>query len=427
VPIDLKCECGATCSAEESQLGQTVKCPACGKDVPVQAPANAPTAEVMAEGPSAMRDLQSTVGHGDVSEMIAQITGKRPVEGQADAAAPAASGAASQPGSPAGAPSASAGGPAAPAPAGSRAAVVAAMAKDTPKPKRKLPTGTARAAHHIGFKRLMWRVAVLVGLVCAGFAVYCFLPKSGPAVPPEPDFPVNNGDLSLDEHGKAWAMPKGATPSPQKSGKMCYYFAAVEQEGLSLKDMPNHEIITDAAGRCWAIPQGAEPRPQADGRMCYRLKAKGADGARPKDGSGDGAAPKTPVVWWIAPEQMAPAPTVEDKTESPAKAAVPEDQDLPAVSVESPEEAATSVDNWMEARKSRERTLSDIRARDAYYTNFGIVFAAVALALLALGAWMWTDVRIVRRAEEARQAAAAPPSPEKASAGAAAPPSEKKT
>jgi hypothetical protein len=421
VTINLKCECGAACSADDSQLGQTIKCPVCGRDVPVQVPAEAPTAEVMAEGPSAMQDLQSTVGRGDVNEMIAQITGKRPADGQ--------SGQPASPGAPAGTPSSAgtsvtsaAGTPAAPAPASAKT-VAAALAKEAPKPRRKLPTGTARAAHHIGFKRVMWGVAVLVGLVCLGFAVYCFLPKSGPAIPPEPDFPVANSELVTDEHGKAWAMPKGATPSPQKNGKMCYYFAAVDQEGLTLKDIPNYEVVDEDADRSWAIPKGADHHTGANGVMYFRLTAKGPESGTPTEAPG--ATAPAANFWWLPREEETKPPAgAEGKTEPSALAKLPMDEDIPAVSLDSPELPASSVDSWLEAKESRKKTLADIAGRDAFYTNFGIIFAVVALALLALGVWMWTDVRTVRRVEEGKKALAE--AAKEQSTGTAAPSAEGK-
>jgi hypothetical protein len=256
VAIELKCECGATCPAEESQLGQTIKCPACGKDMPVAAP-DGFVAEVLAEGPSAMHDLQATVGKGDVNEMIAQITGVRPTEG---APAPTAASKPASVASPAmteltgsvPAPSAGLAGP----PPAVRTPSTVPSPQAAEKPRRRPPKGLDRAKHHLGFKKIMWRVALLVGLGCVVLAVYCLMPKTLKALG-APMSPTLSGEKYTNE----------------ETGQTVELYTGDAGESLFL--------CADSAGHYWWIPKGARENPQSNGKMYYFFK--GADGKEGED------------------------------------------------------------------------------------------------------------------------------------------------
>ena len=231
--IEFKCPCGATLSADESKAGELVHCEACGLDVPAPKPGaqaeipvfpaasaagseaeGAPVAEVVAEpskGAAALQELRAARGHGDVNEMIAQITGVRPTAGAAGGA------------------------PVAPLPAGTafgpRPAGAAGARIDLgPRTKRPAgpvapPTGAARAAHHFGFKRVMWRPSLIKGLVCFGLGLYClltFLMSSGTQIAyPDRTFPAD-WQVVHDNLGNSWAIPPEATLQTGKTGRMFY-------------------------------------------------------------------------------------------------------------------------------------------------------------------------------------------------------------
>ena len=173
--IELKCQCGATCSADEAQAGQTVKCAACGRDVPVPtddgfeqvvemeieaAETATRAAEAEGEKPSiheAVRDqLYGKVDHDD---MIFQITGRRPGE---TTPAPAAAAAA------------------APRPEDKVDADVAAAAAQAPAPtegRRRTMTRLDYARHHYGFKKIFWPIGLGIGGLLLAMAVWGFWPR----------------------------------------------------------------------------------------------------------------------------------------------------------------------------------------------------------------------------------------------------------
>jgi hypothetical protein len=224
VAIEFKCPCGAALSVDESKAGELVHCDVCGLDVPAPKPgaAESPVTEVVAEpskGASALDGLRAAQGRGDVNEMIAQITGVRPTAGAAGGA------------------------PVAPLPVGTafgpRPAGAAGARIDLgPRAKRPAgpvapPTGAARAAHHFGFKRVMWLPSLIIGLVCFGLGAYClltFLLSSGTQIAyPVRDFPAD-WQVVHDNLGNSWAIPLGATLQPGKTGRMFYVNTAGYEE-----------------------------------------------------------------------------------------------------------------------------------------------------------------------------------------------------
>ena len=268
--IEFKCPCGAACSADEMMVGRTIHCEACGKDVKVPEPSDAPVAEVLVDpGPSAMQGLQEFIGRGDVNEMIRQIKEARGMA--AGGAAPAA-----------GAPAPAAGqvGGAAPAAGGSVSGPSAAEpAAAEPESKRGFslsppPRGLDRARHHLGFKKVMWLPALIIGFGSVGWAARCFLAEG----PTQQVMAVQEGTLKIAKSadGEMWLVPPGATAKEHEDGTIWYTVEGFEEE------VPAKHLIVDG-NHAWAIAHsGKDPRPAA-GKMFfvdetgYEVPAESAD------------------------------------------------------------------------------------------------------------------------------------------------------
>jgi len=114
-------------------------------------------------------------------------------------------------------------------------AALGAAALRRPPAKKKVLRGYDRAAHHITFKRVIWMPAMLVGLVCLGIAVYCFVPKSDPVYEQHrgrfheklkaANIPVNGFEI-VKHGGELWAVPKGADARKTDTGRVYYTNAA---------------------------------------------------------------------------------------------------------------------------------------------------------------------------------------------------------
>ena len=341
--IHFKCACGADGSADESRAGQTIRCAACGQDVPVPAPADAPVAGVVSEGPSAMDDLRATVGKGDVNEMIAQITGVRPAGD--GGATPSAGGTGSA------APGVAAGGPTSrPGPAtGGLASASGARAKSAPPPPL---TPKDRAAHHFGFKRVMWIPSLLIGLVCAGFGVWCFIPHE---IVKGPGVVIEEPEIVADAQGKLFAIPRGTERVDHPDG-------TVWSKNAAGQELPADQVIVTDRGGAWLIPPGQKYEVTNRGNV-YLLK-----------------------------------PADENDPESPLISG----------------EAAKPADEAMRIFKHEKDVTEFKSGREEGYFWFGIALFAVAAVLIALSLWMVRDVRLVRREMAAREAAEAPASDEPA-------------
>lgn len=257
--IEFQCECGAPCSADEAKVGQLYHCEACGLDIPVPLPAHAK---------ASLKDVQAQIAQpGAAAEMVHQIQEAHPEvaaahgdpdKRKADRAAFQAqlgqhAGAAelleqihgihtAPPSAPA-APSDAAPADAAPAPtaeAGAPAARPAAIKADlglkAKRPAARPPTGKERAAKHIGFKRVMWLPALLIGLVCAALGVHCFLPHAAARYPERRGFGAD-WQIVLDAVGNSWAIPPGAKAQPSKTGRMFYLNdAGYEEAAVDVND-----------------------------------------------------------------------------------------------------------------------------------------------------------------------------------------------
>lgn len=213
--IEFKCPCGAACSAEESKVGQLHHCAVCGLDIPVP-----PAVPPVLHEPAKMGDLKDQIVSPEAAAAAADEAAKRKASAAAlhDQLGRSGGVAEMQEQMKAIRSEAASGGAPLKVDLGPR------PARQAPKP----PTGVARAAHHISFKRAMWLPALLIGAVCLACAALCMLtmvgvyiyPMRGPQTAPE--LGIENPQLVKDAGGHWWAMPQGAKPSPDSRGKMFY-------------------------------------------------------------------------------------------------------------------------------------------------------------------------------------------------------------
>jgi len=331
------------------KVGQTIRCEACGKDVKVPEPSEAPVAEVLADpGPSAMQGLQEIIGHGDVGEMIRQVkeargmaaggpapgAGAQPTAVSVGAAAPAQLASAF--------PSSLAGGTSASdrPPTGVPPLASPKPAATEPEAKRGFslpppPRGLDRARHHLGFKKVMWLPALLIGFGGIGLAVWCFLAEG----PSQPAREVQEGTLEIvkSADGQMWLVPHGATAKEHEDGTI-WYTAEGSEEEVAAK-----HVLMGSDEHAWAIPQGGKELHAAGGKMYYN------------DPSG---------------------------------------YEVPAESADSALKILQDGEDFLAKSEA-----TKIRNADRYQ-KFGFGFGAVGVVLILLGYWMWHDVRMVRRADE---------------------------
>jgi hypothetical protein len=284
VAIEFKCPCGATCRADEAKTGELFRCDACGLDLPVPASdAAGPLAEVVGEPPAGASaagtldpaQVAGVLGQAPASkagvssdaaeafkaqvkdragfnEMMQQLHGvKAPAAGETSPATPAAgSGAA---------------GPAAGATAGSGAkAPLLAAGLRTRGPVKPL-TPVSRAAHHFGFKKVMWIPTLAVAVLCivAGIIAFVLSARDTTATITPPDVVIKEPEVIKDAQGVQWAIPRGNTPSPHDDGTM-WSKDAQGQESAAL------QIVRDAADRIWAVPAGKTLTTSKSGKVFYQ-------------------------------------------------------------------------------------------------------------------------------------------------------------
>lgn len=245
--IEFRCPCGAVCSAAETRVGELFHCEACGLDTPVPSPEQAQAAGHAAHQEAAqdmihqVQDLQGAAAaeaaarhQEDLAALLKETGGNAP---EPDAEANRKAGVAAlheQLGSHAGAAEmaeqmrAVREGQGGAAMAGAPPVVLGPLSGPRP-PSKRPPTGKARAAHHIGFKRAIWLPSLLVSLVCLGVGVYCFFPGgSNPYARHLERFQGLLKDAGITEpeivtyQDKAWAIPKGAEHSITSLGKVFY-------------------------------------------------------------------------------------------------------------------------------------------------------------------------------------------------------------
>ena len=286
--IEFTCDCGATCSADESQAGQLFHCEACGLDIPVPAPQGAVTdddavpetsqppeadvAEADVAG-AAVDDMEDAQAHAEAEramvEQMKEVRGdpdeiaakhredldalKRDTADDLDEEEAKARHDADiqalhdQLGSQGGIAEMADQMRAVRDGEGGEAVAIAAgeLGPRTVRPlKKKPPKGKERAAHHIGFKKAIWAPSLLVGLVCVGIGIYCFLPSAEEnpyqqhlAYFQEQLQKAGIGEFDVVQVGKgSWAVPKGATHSVSQTGIV--YFQNIPAYGQMAPDEP---------------------------------------------------------------------------------------------------------------------------------------------------------------------------------------------
>ena len=278
--IEFTCDCGATCSADESQAGQLFHCEACGLDIPVPSSQGAVTtdddvaetsdlpeadvveaaedmgdAQAHAEAERAMIEQMKEV-RGDPDEIAAkhredldalkrdtaddvdEDEAKTRQEGNIRALHDQLG---------------AQGGIAEMAEQmrtvredGEAVAVSAGeLGPRTVRPlKKKPPKGKERAAHHIAFKKAIWAPSLLIGLACVGIGAYCFLPSAEEnpyqqhvAYFQEQLKKAGIGEFEVVQVGKgSWAVPKDATHSASQMGIV--YYQDIAAYGQMAPDEP---------------------------------------------------------------------------------------------------------------------------------------------------------------------------------------------
>ncbi|MCX5677216.1 MAG: hypothetical protein NTX87_19700 [Planctomycetota bacterium] len=259
--IEFKCPCGATCRADEAKAGELFHCEACGLDLPVPASgeAHVHVAEVVGEPPAGKAALSSSAAEEfkaarsadrtGFNEMMEQLHGvKAPVEVSGSPAAPAAGSSA-----------------AGSATAGSAAKAPAMAAGLRTRGPVKPATPVSRAAHHFGFKKLMWKPTLAVAGLCivAGIIAFVLSARATTAPITPPGVVIKEPEVVTDAQGAKWAIPRGNTPSPHADGTM-WSKDAQGREAAAL------QIVRDAADRAWAIPPGKTLTISKSGKAFYQ-------------------------------------------------------------------------------------------------------------------------------------------------------------
>lgn len=251
--IEFKCECGAMCSADETKVGTLYHCEACGLDIPVPAsPAPAaPAGETAPElGPdglpakriSGLADLQKELGGAAAPTDAAPLADTAKRESDRNALLQQLGGGLG------GTAEMMAQMKAVREGAGIDPTQRAAAAKSIGQPKKvkapvRPPTGVARAAHHLGFKRMAWKPSLAIALVCIGFAVYCFIPHAPAPIVDVPneitdqDRTIKDPQIVKDNLGRFWAVPQGAKYQQSSSGSVFYLNESdFEEQGILAED-----------------------------------------------------------------------------------------------------------------------------------------------------------------------------------------------
>jgi hypothetical protein len=192
VTINVKCECGREHSADEAMAGRTFACDGCGREVKVPAA-------------------------GAAGDLVTQM---RAVQAERASGAPADAEAARRD--------------------GEAAARLGAAKSGVPRarPKARPPMDAyARAAHHLGAKKVLWIPALVVGSVCAILAVVCLVAgpwllvtipeltsgqgRFGPIfTEPGEDGLEKKWELVEAEDGKRWLIEDGTEALEWKDGKL---------------------------------------------------------------------------------------------------------------------------------------------------------------------------------------------------------------
>jgi hypothetical protein len=271
--IEFKCPCGATCRADEAKAGELLHCDACGLDLPVPASGAAPVAEVVGQppagkagvSPAAAEEFKAQVAdRTGFNEMMQQLHG---VKAAAEVpGSPAAPDSAKASGFAKATPDKSPGTPAAgSAVAGSGAKPLAMAAGMRTRGPVKPATPVSRAAHHFGFKKVMWIPTLVVAVICIVAGIIAFVLSARASITPltPPDVVIREPEVVKDAQGVQWAIPRGNTPSPHDDGTMW----SKDAQG---QESPALQIVRDVADRAWAIPPGKTLTTSKSGKVFYQ-------------------------------------------------------------------------------------------------------------------------------------------------------------
>jgi hypothetical protein len=207
--------------------------------------------------------LAQTVDRGAFQEMMAQIHGVKPGAANAPPSPPAVGAPPAAGAPPAGTAAAGAAAPAAPV---ARPAMPEFAARSrrpvVPQPGAK---PASRAAHHLGFKRVMRFPTLLVAALCVlvgtGCLVVVALALLKDQVVKAPDA-VKEPEIVKDAQGELWAIPRGWAAVPHDDGTMWSKTEGGQEE-------PARKIVRDTAGRAWAVPAGKETKESKTGKLFY--------------------------------------------------------------------------------------------------------------------------------------------------------------
>lgn len=99
-------------------------------------------------------------------------------------------------------------------------------------PKRRAPTGHARAATHVGFKKVMWMPALGFGLVClaAGILSVVMAVQRYAALPPL------SGEVVRGPDGRSWLLEKDRQNTVWRDGVPYSIVSGFEIRGQSPDD-----------------------------------------------------------------------------------------------------------------------------------------------------------------------------------------------
>ena len=100
------------------------------------------------------------------------------------------------------------------------------------RPKRRPPAPRDRAAHHVGFKKVMWAPALLLGGVCLAAGVLSVVLAAGRYA----DLPPLNGEVVRGPDGRSWLVEKDRQDLVWREGVPYSIVAGFEIRGQSPED-----------------------------------------------------------------------------------------------------------------------------------------------------------------------------------------------
>jgi len=266
--IEFRCACGVLCRADEAEVGRLIRCEACGRDVPVPAPEEAPAGnQASAPAAEASRDaadeLREQLAGEDAEEAAAAE--KRRGDAEALRRQLGGGGAADIAEALRGEGVGEAGPGEEAAPHVGEAERPATAAPSPTAPKKKVLRGHERAAHHITFKRVIWLPALVVGLLCLAVGICAGVFRVHPLEVPDliagkPDpyalhlarfheklqeahIPVDGFEI-VEHGGELWAVPEGAEHRKTDAGNVYYTNASgFDEPAVNAEDYAKSQAI----------------------------------------------------------------------------------------------------------------------------------------------------------------------------------------